>query len=395
MENGEVTIEDGYIKTVEPAGFQTANSVRDGYLVPGFIDLQVNGNDDVDVFWAEQLGWEKLGNALLSQGVTTWCPTVTSAPLKDIYRALERIGQEMERQKKDPTSSSQSGLSKPWIAGAHVEGPFLGKLHGAHNPKWIIPIDIQWLKRILSDMPSVIKVFTLAPELANSMEAISLLNSQGILVSLGHSTATYDQAVQAADAGARMVTHIFNAMTPFHHRSPGLAGAALVDNRLAAGVIADLYHLHQSIINMIFKTKTAEGVALVTDSVAAKAGTLGKVKLLDVTKGSTANAAEDHTQHEPDGNTSPPRLPDSTLAGSCVTMDACIKNVVNLAKIPLTSAIVAASTTPAKLLGLTDRGEITRGKIADLVLLDTSLNVEATWLSGKLAWRRCPQSEMR
>ena len=197
---------------------------------------------------------------------------------------------------------------------------------------------------------------TLAPELPGAVEAIASLSARGVLVSLGHSACSAETALAAADAGARLVTHLGNAMGPLHHRAPGLLGAALADERLAVSVIADLVHTHPVFVRMAFTAKGASGVALVTDAVAAPPG--------------------------PD----PPRLADGTLAGSVLTMPGALSNAVHASTVSLPDAVTAASTTPARLLGLDDRGAIAPGRRADLVALETvddgSWRVASVWVAG-------------
>jgi N-acetylglucosamine-6-phosphate deacetylase len=185
-----------------------------------------------------------------------------------------------------------------------------------------------------------------------------------VLVSLGHSTASYEQTIEATGAGARLVTHCFNGMGQLHHREPGLIGAALTDDRLAVSLIADLVHVHPAAISLVFRAKGADRVALVTDAVAWARGTVGEA--VHMTFDGTAA-----------------RLADGTLAGSALTMDAAVRNVVEHCGVSLLDAIHAATATPAQLLGLEDRGEISPGRRADLVAIGPDLTVESTWVRGR------------
>ena len=224
--------------------------------MPGFIDLQVNGLDSVDVAHATGADWDHLDELLLAQGVTTWCPTVVTAPLAELDTQLERIAR----------AAARKG-SRPMIAGAHLEGPFLGEMHGAHPSQYVRPIDLEWLNRL----PDTVSVVTLGPEQEDALAAVRVLAERGALVALGHSAATLEQTEAAAGAGARLVTHCFNAMPPLHHRTPGLVGAALTDDRLAVSLIADLVHVHPAALTVAFRAKSARRVALVTDAVAWRA----------------------------------------------------------------------------------------------------------------------------
>jgi N-acetylglucosamine-6-phosphate deacetylase len=346
---GEVVLDGGLIVEVRRA----SGPVADRVLAPGFIDLQMNGIGSVDVAEAEGDDWGVLDAALLAQGVTTWCPTLVSAPRAQMEASLERIAR----------ATGRAPEGRPAIVGAHLEGPFLA-VAGAHPPASLeATVDGPWLETLV---PGV-AVVTLAPELPGAVETVEALARSGVLVALGHSACTFDIALGAADAGARLVTHLGNAMGPFSQRQPGLLGAALADDRLAVSVIADLVHVHRALIRIAFLAKGASRTVLVTDAVATGAG--------------TTTAAE----VPPDG--SPPRMADGTLVGSVLSMDRAVANTVAGARIALADAVAAASTTPAELLGLHDRGAITAGRRADLVALGPSRDVETVWIAGREAWR--------
>ncbi len=344
----EIVVDDGRITHVRPAADRPG--LLDGVISPGFVDLQVNGIDDIDVARAAHADWDRLDALLISQGTTTWLPTLVSGPLPAYGASLARIAAAMAR----------PAAGRPTIAGVHLEGPFLGAARGAHPERFVIPIDLSWL----ASLPDHVRLVTLGPEQASAVEAIVSLIERGILVSLGHSCADEPQTLAAVDAGARMVTHLFNAMGPLHHRSPGLAAVALTDPRLAVGLIADGVHVHERMIRLAFTCARPRRVALVTDAVAWRAGSAGEVRM------ALADGA--------------PRLPDGTLAGSALTMDAAVRFVVNRCGVPLADAVVAASTTPAALLGLEDRGRIAPGQRADLVVLDDDLQLGGVWIGG---WR--------
>jgi N-acetylglucosamine-6-phosphate deacetylase len=344
---GRVEVDDGHITAVEP-GREGAPDVT---LVPGFVDMQVNGIDAIDVAAAEGSDWEALDRLLLAQGVTAWCPTLVTAALDSYAAPLARIAAAAER----------PGL-RPAILGVHLEGPFLGGAPGAHRRNLIRPLDRAWL----GSLPSIVRMMTLAPELDGACDAIAELRARGVTVALGHSTATYEQVAAATDAGATLVTHCFNGMGPLHHRHPGLAGAALTDDRLSTSVIADLVHVHPAVLALIFRAKGPDRVAVVTDAVAWEAADLVELGVQPAAGGA-------------------PTLPDGTLAGSAVTMDTAVANLV-AAGISLEDAVRAASTTPADVLGAEDRGRIAPAGRADLVALDADLHVAAVWIGGDQAY---------
>lgn len=350
----EVTIADGVIEAIVPLDDDA--EVPQVLLVPGFVDVQVNGIDDIDLWSAgtpdrdgtwDRLAWDRLDARLLAQGVTTWCPTLVTAPLTSYARPLAAIASRR--------ADAQPG--RPDIAGTHLEGPFLGGAAGAHRREHLVPIDLDWL----ADLPDHVRIVTLGPELHAALDAIRLLVDRGIVVSLGHTTATHEQVEAATDAGATMATHLFNAMTGLHHRDPGVAASVLLDERLSAGLIADGVHVHPRMIDLAFRVLHDRAI-LVTDAAAWRAGRVGDIGI-ELRDGA-------------------PRLPDGTLAGSAVTMDAAVRVCVERAGVALHPAIHAATTSPARLLGLADRGDIALGLRADLVELDPELRVIRTWAQG-------------
>lgn len=332
------------IAAVEPlAGTDSTLS-----LAPGFVDLQVNGIDDVDVSVADGPDWQRLDHLLLQQGVTTWCPTLVTMPLGRYEGPLGRIAAAMAR----------PDTARPTIAGAHLEGPFIGGAPGAHRTEHIAPIDLEWL----AALPPHVRVITLAPEQPSATDAVRLLAGAGRLVSIGHTRCTEAQFDAAVAAGARLVTHVFNGMSGVHHREPGVATFALTNPDVCGSLIADGVHLHPRALHLAAGALGPMRTVLVTDSVAWRAGTVGPIGM-ELRDGA-------------------PRLPDGTLAGSAVTMDAAVRHTV-AAGIDLRHALQAASTVPAGLLGLHDRGTIAAGLRADLVALDHDLRVQQTWVAGR------------
>ncbi len=317
-------------------------------LVPGLIDLQVNGHDDVDVAAAREAGWERLDQLLLEQGVTAWCPTLVTAPLPAFAGPLARIGAALAR----------PGL-RPEILGAHLEGPFLGGKPGAHPADLIRPVDPAWL----DELPSHVALVTAAAECEGADALWAWAARRGVLASVGHSAASAALARRSFDAGARMVTHLFNGMSGLDHRDPGLAAAALLDDRITAGLIADGVHVDPDLVRLAFRVKGPARIALVTDAVAWRAGTIGRITM-------THDGAA-------------PRLADGTLAGSALTLDRAIANVVAWGATDLVGAVRAASTTPADLLGRPDLGRIAAGARADLAALDPRGSCSATWRAGQ------------
>lgn len=343
---GWLAVEDGLIVEVgrqaPPPG---ADDWGDAVLAPAYVDLQVNGVGAVDFATADGGAWDRAAGTLARHGVTGYLATLISAPLDDYDLPLRRLAAVM--------AGTEAGRAA--ALGAHLEGPFLGDAPGAHPPELIRPVDQAWLDALLDAHPDVVRMVTLAPEADPAGEAIARLVDRGVLVALGHSRASDDEARAAASAGARVVTHVFNGMGPLHHREPGLAGAALDDERLTPSLIADLVHVHPTVVRLVFAA--APAVAIVSDAVAVG----GSVRAVD-------GAA---------------RLPDGRLAGATALLDEAVENVVRVG-VPLERAVAAASAVPAALLGLVDRGQLVAGARADVVALEPgTARVLGVWVAGE------------
>lgn len=342
---GAIEVAEGRIAAVAPI----RGPAPDRVLAPGLIDLQVNGVGEIDVAEATLGDMARIDPLLAAQGTTTWLPTLVSAPLDSYAAPLGVIA-----------AASERPGPRPEIAGAHLEGPFLGRRPGAHDPEAIVAPDLDWV----ADLPPVVAMMTLGPELSGADRLIGALRARGITVALGHSGATVEEALAAIGAGARVVTHGFNAMSGLDHRAPGLVGAMLSDDRVTVTVIADGHHVHPTVLAVAFRCKPRGRIALVTDSVAVGAGRLGGRSL-----------------HLVDGA---PRDADGRLAGSTLTLDAALAFAVQRVGVSVTDAVRAASTTPAQVLGLHDRGALSVGRRADIVALDpVTLRCTETWVGGQ------------
>jgi len=352
-DDAAVTIEDGWITAVEPSSAPPEHHL----LAAGFVDLQVNGHDDVDVATMTEQQWPRMRRLLLDQGVTTWCPTLVTAGRDRYEERLDHLAR----------LAADDGAG-PRLAGVHLEGPYLGALHGAHTGVPDGPVDLEWM----ASLPDIVRIVTLGPEREGAVEATRLLSSRGVLVALGHTSASYEQVLACVDAGARLFTHCFNATGPLHHRDPGAAGAALSADELTISLIADGVHVHPAVLRLAARCKPVGRTILVTDAVGWRAGRPGGRRL---TVGDGA-----------------PRLPDGTLAGSSLTMDRAVRIAADDAGLGTEAALGAATSAPARLLGLDDRGTIAPGRRADLVALDPAGLVVGTWVGGA---RRRPATPAR
>ena len=334
-----------------------------GVLVPGLVDMQINGCFGVDFVAADPAGWAEVSARLPETGVTSFVPTFITAPVPDLVAGLRR------------TAALPADLGGARVLGVHVEGPFLSPdRHGAHDPALLRDPTPEAVDALIEAAPGLLRMHTLAPERPGALAAIRRLVDAGVLVSVGHSDATAEQTEAAADAGARLVTHLFNAMRPLHHREPGVVGQGLADPRLTCGLIADLHHVAAPICRLAFAAAPGR-IVLVTDAVAAAGMPPG-----------TYDLGGQQVSVDPLGL---PRRPDGTLAGSGLRLDAAIANVV-AAGVDLRSAVDAASRLPADILGRPDLGRIEAGATADLVWLGDDLSARATWLAGRLAFGRLP-----
>jgi len=347
-----------------PAGALTLDAAG-CVVVPGFIDLQCNGASGIDLTAEPERLWE-VAAVLPRWGVTAWLPTIVTAPAGARRRALEAW-----RAGPPPSVGGGGPLATP--LGLHFEGPFLApERRGAHPLKYVAAPDPALVES--EGWAGAVALVTLAPELPGAVDLIRALVAQGIVVSAGHSSATAAEARAAVDAGVSYVTHLFNAMGPLHHREPGLAGVALSDDRLRAGLIADGLHVDPAVVAVAARA-LGDRLSLVTDAVAALGAPPGPVPLGTLTAEVSAE----------DGGV---RLPDGTLAGSTLALDQAVRNLVAFAGVPLADAAGAVTTVPARVLGLADRGTLDPGAAGDLVLLDDDGTLVATVIGGRVAYDR-------
>jgi len=326
-------------------------------IAPGFVDLQVNGAFGSDV-GVDPGALEAISRALPRSGVTAYLPTAISWPL-DRYAGLF-------------DAVDRAGAAGARILGVHLEGPFLAPSRsGAHDPANLRPVDLGVVEDLLGS--GHVRVMTLAPELPGALDAIELIAGAGSVASAGHTEATHDEIVRAADAGLTLGTHLFNAMSPLGHRQPGAPGALLADGRLRTGLIADGVHVHPAAVRIAYAAKGAGGIALVTDAMQAAGMPDGLYEL------SGRPVIVEHGEA---------RLEDGTLAGAAVTMDEAVRRLAGFLGIGLEAAIPMATRTPALALGLDGLGRIARGAEADLVVLSPDGVVEETWVAGEPVYRR-------
>jgi N-acetylglucosamine-6-phosphate deacetylase len=359
---GTIVVEGSEIKAVLSGDVRTGDLpeiVHEASVVsPGLIDLQVNGAFGVEVGTSAD-ALRHLAAQLPSTGVTGFLPTLVSS-LGDLYpRAFSAF-----EEARDATGAVPLGL--------HVEGPFLSHQRpGVHRLQAINEASAEIFEGWLG--AEAVRLVTLAPERDGAKERIRRLRERGIVVTLGHTNATYEEFVQGIDEGATMVTHLYSAMSGFLHRAPGAVGAALVDDRVTCGLIVDGVHSHAASVALAIRAKGPERIALVTDSIAGAGQSPGVYQIdgQDILVEATFA-----------------RLPDGTLAGSVLTLDQAVRYAVSLGGASIADALRMASEVPARLLGLSRKGRLAAGADADLVLLDAELGVLATYGRGRAIYRR-------
>lgn len=361
-----VVVESGRVVEVldrRPADGVDHLALEHGILSPGLVDLQVNGAYGIDFISATPDGWETIAATLPSTGVTAFQPTFTTAPIETLVAGLSRAVEARADLRDSPVAR---------LIGVHLEGPFLSPQQpGVHPVHHMLEPSSANLDLLLADegARAIVTMVTLAPELPGAIDAIRRLVAAGIRVSVGHSDATAAQVRAAADAGATMVTHIFNAQRRLGHREPGVAGQALADHRLAVGLIADLMHVAGEIVGVVIAAAPGR-VVLVTDAMAAAGMPPGRYELGDelidvLSDGLPRNAA-------------------GAIAGSTLALDTAVRNVVKVGVSPAV-ALDAATRVPADVVGRDDLGRVAPGAHADLVWWSDDLRPLRTWIGGQPA----------
>ena len=334
------------------------------YVIPGLTDLHFHGCVGEDFSDATPDGLQKMADYELSRGVTQICPAGMTLGEDQLTRICQNAA---AHRAKNPGGAELVGL--------HLEGPFLCKAKkGAQNEAFLHDPDPAMLHRLQQAAQGMVKLVTLAAEQPGALEFIRSAQEDGITVSLGHTTADYDTACAAYEAGARQATHLFNAMPPFTHRAPGVVGAAFDHPQVKVELISDGVHIHPSVVRAVFQLFGAHRVILISDSLRATGMPDGRYPFggqeIEV-HGNRATMADDP----------------NTLAGSVSDLMACMRSAVSFG-IPLHDAVRAAAVNPAQVLGVFDRlGSLDVGKTANLAILDQDLNLKDVFFRGQLVDR--------
>ncbi|MBW5447974.1 N-acetylglucosamine-6-phosphate deacetylase [Cohnella sp. CFH 77786] len=354
---------DGGVAGAERPPAEAENAVRvagsGGWVLPGFIDMHVHGGAGHDFMDAEDEELRAITRFHGRHGTTGMLATSMTAPRENLSRVLERVSRFIG-----------AGMPYARLLGVHIEGPFVSlKWKGAQNPAYILPPRLDWLEDWIRDYPGLIRMQTLAPETEGAPAYIERLAAAGAVPACGHTDATYDELVKAADRGLRHAVHTFNAMRPYHHREPGTVGAVLTDDRIMAEVIADGHHVHPAGIKLLVAAKGVDRVILVTDAMAAAGMPDGDYEIGGLPVVMAMGVA---------------RLKDGdSLAGSTLTMVDAFRFMVREVGVSVPDASKMASANPARQLGLArEVGTLEAGKRADVLLLDGSLTLRGVWVGG-------------
>lgn len=332
-------------------------NVHNGIIAPGYIDLQINGAFGSDIC-SNPEKVEEIANHLTQFGITSFLPSIVTSSSEDYKRVLPILRKQMHEQ----TSGSQ-------ILGLHLEGPFFSnEKKGAQNSSLFRSCDHENILEEVYGSLEGIKIVTLAPEVKGALEVIKKLKKEGIIVSVAHSIATEDQMNKAIENGLGFVTHLFNGMERFHHRNPGIVGAALTRPELSFSIIGDPHHLHPKAIQLAWQM-APEGLILISDAMAALGLPPGNYQL------ATAKVEVKDNKAVIEGT--------ETIAGSVISLDQAVRYLYNSSNCSKADAIEAASYKPAKLLNMeTTKGHLKEGADADIIVLDDDLNVQETYLKG-------------
>ncbi|HZG74163.1 MAG TPA: N-acetylglucosamine-6-phosphate deacetylase [Chondromyces sp.] len=380
IESGYIRMENGLIQDIGTLEKLDVTSPNEGYTeiqvpshyraIPGFIDIHIHGAAGADTMDATKEALDTMAAALPKEGTTSFLATTITQDQPSIERALVNAGEYIN-------GTQLPGQAE--ILGVHLEGPFINaNKAGAQPVQHILDAQLSAFQKWQSLSKNTIRLVTLAPECPGGYELIQYLKEEGIVASIGHSDATYEQVRKAIDAGASQVTHLFNQMRGLHHREPGVAGAALLHDELKAEIIADGIHVRPEMIKLAYQQKGRSGLILITDAMRAKCLKNGTYDL----------GGQDVTVK--DGKAV---LSDGTLAGSVLHLDQAVQNILSFTDCSLESAIEMAAVNPAKQLGVFDRkGSITIGKDADVVIVTDENETFMTFCRGELAYHRGEES---
>jgi len=365
---GSLLVEEGRIAAVGrdlkvPAGAEVVN-LGGRYLAPGFIELHTHGGGDHSLLTEDPTEVEAYARWVTSWGVTSFLVGVAGGEHERTLRALQRSAAFFER----PSAGAQA-------LGYFLEGPFLNpRRKGAFLEAWLRPPDVDQFRQYVEATGGRLRLITLAPELPGADALIAAALQAGAVPSMGHSDATYEEAVHSFEVGVRHVTHCFNGMRPLAHRDPGCLGAALTTPSVTCELILDGSHVHPAAAALLVRAKGVDGTVLITDAI-PPAGTGRETVEWEGMRAKVVGKAAVRD--------------DGTLTGSLATMEDLVRNAVAWLPVTLPEAVRMVTRNPARVLGLEERkGSLSPGADADLVVLDGELRVAMTLVRGQVAYRR-------
>lgn len=331
---------------------------EENFVSPGFIDVHIHGAGGFDTMDGTVEALKTISSTICKKGVTSFLPTTMTMSKEKIYTALNSI--------KEAITLNLEGAK---ILGAHLEGPFINESYkGAQKKDHIIKPCYEFIE----DYTDIIKLITFAPETDENLHfAKKVKETSDIVLSIGHSNASYEEAMEAINCGVSHSTHIFNAMSPFNHRNPGVVGA-IFNSNISCELIADKIHVHPEVFNTLTKIKGNDKIILITDSIRA-----GCLKCSISELGGQKVIVDDTSA----------RLEDGTLAGSILTLDKAVKNFMESTKLPIYEVIKMVTLNPSKNLNIKERGTLEKGKYADIVIFDEDINIKHTIVEGKTVFK--------
>ena len=356
--NGYVSFEDGKITNVVEGEYKENDESIDAnglILMPGFIDVHIHGSAGIDFMDADVDDFKKISESLFEEGVTTYLATTLTSDKSSLVKVCKNV--------------KEAKLNNPSLYGIHFEGPYISKKYkGAQNEEFIRNPNIKEFDELQKISGGNVKYISMAPELEGSMEFIKHVSNSGVTVSAGHTDATFDDIKEAIKSGLTNTTHTHNAMSPHHHRNPGVVSAAMYFDELYTECICDRIHVCDNTLKTFMKVVTPERFVMITDALKIKNSEINEFKLFGLDCERKNGAAY---------------LKTGPLAGSLLTMEKGIKNIKEVCGLSLMDLSKISSRNAARSLHLVDRGEIKTGMLADFVLLDDELNVKQVYKLGK------------
>jgi N-acetylglucosamine-6-phosphate deacetylase len=368
IQNPLIFVEDGMITDLasrsarEIPGNATLIDFADAVVAPGFVDIHMHGGAGLDVMLASETELPRLGRFLTQHGVTGYFPTTVAAPIDDTCASLERLANIIEAGQASTNGPQARAL------GIHLEGPFLSHARrGVHPPENLALPTVAFFERLWQASRGHVRMLTIAPELPGALEVIAEAARRKVCVSIGHSDANLPEAQAGVRAGARHATHTFNAMRPLDHRDPGILAEVLTDPQVSADIIVDGIHVSPAVVRLFLKAKGIDGSVLITDATAAAGMPDGRYQLgpmlVDVKDGMCTI--------------------DGKLAGSVLTMDRAVRNLMEFGSWSLKDAVRAATLNPAQAAGLPLQGRLSAGAEASFNVLSPAGEVQKTIVRGR------------